>query len=271
MPVSMKLKQHHVEKPWGRESIPQAFGPTNGKRIGEIWFESPTGSDLPLLTKYIFTNERLSIQVHPSDQQARERGLPRGKSECWYILDAEPNARLGLGLTDELSADELRQVAIDGRIEQFMDWRKVAPGEFYFIPPGTIHAIGAGITLLEFQQNVDVTYRLFDYGRPRELHLDDGIAVSKTDPYPERLMRRADAPTDTILLDGPEFSVVRASRPDGIPASIDACRRWVMPIAGQVAVGDELTGPGECIVIEPAAAMEFANGTIALVGSEGAL
>jgi hypothetical protein len=84
-------------------------------------------------------------------------------------------------------------------------------------------------------------------------------------------MRRANAPTDTILLDGPEFSVVRASRPDGIPASIDACRRWVMPVTGQVAVGDELAGPGECIVIEPAAAMEFANGTIALIGSEGAL
>lgn len=267
----MKLKQNHVEKPWGRKAIPSAFGCTNRKRIGEIWFENPAGNDLPLLTKYIFTDERLSIQVHPSSDQARERGLPGGKSECWYILEAEPEATLGLGLTSEISAEELHQAAIDGRIEQLMDWRTVAPGEFYFIPPGTIHAIGAGITLLEFQQNVDITYRLFDYGRPRALHLEDGVAVSRTAPYSETFVRRANAPTDIILLDGPDFSVIRTSCADSIPAALKARHRWVMPLAGKVAVGDELAFPGECLVLEPAAAIEFANDTVALVASEGPL
>src|SRR3982751_715073 len=93
---AMKLTTHQVEKPWGRTKLPPVFGNTQGKRIGEIWFECPSGEQLPLLTKYIFTSEKLSIQVHPNDEQARERGLAHGKSECWYILDADPGATLGL-------------------------------------------------------------------------------------------------------------------------------------------------------------------------------
>ena len=151
------------------------FEPPAGQRIGEVWFTG--GGDLPLLAKYIFTSERLSIQVHPNDQQARARGLASGKTECWYILDAEPDATIGLGLTREVSPEELRAAALDGSIEQLIDWRPVKAGDFILVPPGTIHAIGAGISLLEFQQNADVTYRLYDYGRPRELHLDDSVAV----------------------------------------------------------------------------------------------
>ena len=87
-----------------------------GERIGEVWFTD--GADLPLLAKYIFTSERLSIQVHPDDEQARARGLPQGKSECWYILDAEPGATLGLGLKREMGKEELRAAALDGSIER---------------------------------------------------------------------------------------------------------------------------------------------------------
>ena len=172
----MKLQRRYVEKPWGRTELPPMFDPPAGERIGEVWFTD--GAELPLLAKYIFTSERLSVQVHPDDEQARARGLAQGKSECWYILDAEPGATLGLGLTREVGSDELRAAALDGSIEQLMDWRAVAAGDFFFVPSGTIHAIGAGISLLEFQQNADVTYRLYDYGRPRELHLDDGMAVA---------------------------------------------------------------------------------------------
>ena len=91
----MKLERRYVEKPWGRTELPPMFDPPAGERIGEVWFTD--GAELPLLAKYIFTSERLSIQVHPDDAQAHARGLPAGKSECWYILDAEPGATLGLG------------------------------------------------------------------------------------------------------------------------------------------------------------------------------
>jgi len=235
----MELTQHQVEKPWGRTILPGPFGSTEGKRIGEIWFEPLDGNaDLPLLTKYIFTSDRLSIQVHPGEQEAQGRGLAHGKSECWYILDCDPGATLGLGLKQPVTRDELRAAALDGSIERLVDWRPVAAGEFYFVPPGTVHAIGAGISLLEFQQNVDVTYRPYDYGRPRELHLDDGIAVSHGAPYPAECARPAACGSaDAILVDGPIFSLIRASSPDAIPASIRTRRRWVMPIRGTIEAG----------------------------------
>src|SRR5690606_21069723 len=122
-----------------------------------------------LLVKYIFTSEKLSVQVHPSDAQAA-LGEPgdRGKEECWLVLDAEPGAQLGLGLTRNLAQDELRAAALDGSIEDMLGWRSVSPGDFFRILPGTVHAIGPGLSLVEVQQNSDTTYRLYDYGRPRE-------------------------------------------------------------------------------------------------------
>jgi mannose-6-phosphate isomerase len=157
--TAIRLTTKYVEKPWGRTDLPAIFPNPDGRRIGEIWFDGPEGQHPPLLVKYIFTSEKLSIQVHPNDAEARERGLPGGKEECWYILDAEPGATLGIGLKRPLNAEELRAAALDGSIEALMDWKPVKPGDFFFIPAGTVHAIGAGITLVEAQQNVDVTYR----------------------------------------------------------------------------------------------------------------
>ena len=171
-----------VERVWGRRDIPAGF-PNLGDDVpvGEIWFEAPP--EAPLLVKYLFTAERLSIQVHPDDAAARAKGLPRGKDEAWYILDAEPGARIGLGLTRKVSREALRAAALDGSIEGLLDWRPVTPGELLYSPAGTIHAIGGGIALIEIQQNLDLTYRLYDYGRPRELHLAEGIAVATPGPW----------------------------------------------------------------------------------------
>ena len=130
----IRLQRELVEKPWGRTELPAMFGTTGGRRIGEVWFTGG-GEDLPLLTKYIFTSERLSIQVHPDDEQASARGLAQGKSECWAILEAEPGAMLGLGLKRAVSKDELRAAALDGSIEQLMDWRPVSAGDFVFVRP----------------------------------------------------------------------------------------------------------------------------------------
>ncbi len=99
------------------------------------------------------------------------------------MLEADPGATLGMGTLELLDGESLRAASLDGRIEQLMDWKPVTAGDFFYIPAGTVHAIGAGIVLVEVQQNVDATYRLYDYGRPRELHLDDGVAVSVAAPY----------------------------------------------------------------------------------------
>lgn len=255
----MKLARHYVEKPWGRKQLPPMFDAPQGQRIGEVWFAGDT--DLPLLTKYIFTSERLSIQVHPNDEQARARGLRQGKSECWYILDAEPGATLGLGLTREISGGQLRSAALDGSIEQLMDWRPVATGDFIFLPPGTIHAIGAGISLLEFQQNEDVTYRLYDYGRPRELHLDDAVAVSKPEPFPDHLIQHLSDAKNRTLVDGPHFTLVLTDR-DALQNRL----RWVIPLEGEVRASGDQAAVGDCLLVQPEETIDV-SGARMLIGA----
>jgi mannose-6-phosphate isomerase len=263
---SLKLHRRQVEKPWGRSDIASCYGTVGDQRIGEIWFEHPLRDDLPLLIKYLFTSETLSVQVHPNDQQARADGWPRGKSECWYVLDAEPDARIGLGLTKPLSSEELRAAALDGSIKSLMDWRSVKRGDFLFVPAGTIHAIGAGLTLLEIQQNSDATYRLYDYGRARELHLDEAVAVSHARPFDEGQARCGKG---TILLDTQLFSVVCAARAEQIPQCLGGRRRWVMPIQGRALADCETAGPGECLLVEPGCALTLSEGAVAIVATEG--
>ncbi len=256
----MKLQRRYVEKPWGRTELPPMFDPPAGERIGEVWFTD--GAELPLLAKYIFTSERLSIQVHPDDAQARARGLPQGKSECWYILDAEPGATLGLGLKQEIGKDELRGAALDGSIEQLMDWRPVAVGDFIFVPSGTIHAIGAGISLLEFQQNADVTYRLYDYGRPRELHLDDGVAVAAAKPFDDRLIQHLSGSEQRTLVNGPHFTLVLTSED-----ALEGRQRWVMPLDGEAHSANMKAGPGDCLLLDPDARVD-SSGARMLIGAK---
>jgi mannose-6-phosphate isomerase len=255
----MKLQRRYVEKPWGRTELPEMFDAPAGERIGEVWF---TGNgELPLLAKYIFTSEKLSVQVHPDDEQARARGLPHGKSECWYILDAEPGAVLGLGLKHELSKEGLRTAALDGSIEELMEWRPVSAGDLVFVPAGTIHAIGAGISLLEFQQNSDVTYRLYDYGRPRELHLDDGVAVASLSPFPDGLVQHLSGIESRTLVDGPHFTLVVANGD-----ALQGHQRWVLPLEGEVRAGAEIASPGDCLLVQPNEHLEAAAARM-LIGS----
>jgi mannose-6-phosphate isomerase len=255
----MKLDRRYVEKPWGVTSLPPMFDPPPGKRIGEVWFIG--GGNLPLLLKYLFTTERLSMQVHPDDAYARAHGLPHGKTECWYVLDAEPGATIALGLLREVSKDELRAAALDGSIEQLMDWKPVRSGDVFFVPPGTVHAIGEGITLLEFQQNIDLTYRLYDYGRSRELHLEDAIAVSNAAPYPAGLAQHLSGTETRTLVDGPHFTLVH-SKADVLRDR----QRWIIPIKGEVRSGGDTAGAGECLLLEAGDALET-NGASLLVGA----
>lgn len=237
------LRTRTVAKPWGRDRLPQPFTAPPGQRIGEIWFE-PSRDFAQLLVKYIFTSEKLSVQVHPSDAQL----AGHGKEECWLVIDAEPGASLGLGFREPIGPEAMRQAALDGSIEQLLEWYPIAPGDFFYVPAGTVHAIGAGVSLIEVQQNSDVTYRLFDYGRPRELHLDQGIAVARGGAHPPDLRRGVPTSGSTALVDGPHF---RLDRLDGPPDAAALARFGegpvlVVPVGGSARIEGETVGPGQC-------------------------
>ena len=199
-----------MERVWGRRDLPAGFGDCSGEApIGEVWYED--GEDAALLVKYLFTSERLSIQVHPDDAAARARGLARGKDEAWLVIDAEPGAVIGLGLKHAVPAEALREAALDGSLETLIDWRPARVGDFYYSPGGTVHAIGAGLSLVEIQQNLDLTYRLYDYGRPRELHLDDAVAVADPAPFESGMTPFEAGPGRRVLACGGAFTVERWS------------------------------------------------------------
>jgi mannose-6-phosphate isomerase len=271
----MKLVANFVEKPWGRHDLPDwAAVPADLKDpIGELWFTPPDGAHLPLLVKYLFTSERLSVQVHPDDVQARARGLAGGKSECWYIIDAQPGATLGIGVRRPLDPQQLRDAALDGSIEREMIWHPVAPGDFFFIPAGTVHAVGAGIMLVEIQQNVDVTYRLYDYGRPRELHLADGTAVSRALPYDMAQAVRASqgGAVERILARCPIFTVLRATDADGLRARLGQQPVWIIPLAGFATADGDSAGVGECLYLDSPASLCLSADAMVLAAVEGAL
>jgi mannose-6-phosphate isomerase len=136
-------------------------------------------AEFPLLLKLLAPREKLSLQVHPDDASAQQKGFPRGKTECWYVLDAVPAAAIALGLKDGVDDAAVRSAVAAHTMEEMMQWLPVAQGEMIFVDAGTVHAIGPGVTLLETQQTSDITYRLYDYDRPRELHVDDALRVMK--------------------------------------------------------------------------------------------
>jgi mannose-6-phosphate isomerase len=247
----MLLPVRMIEKPWGRDALPAPFAAPEGKRIGEIWFPPPPELDA-LLVKYLFTSEKLSVQVHP--------GGPGGKEECWLVIAAEPGAKLGIGFREQVGAEAMRAAALDGSIEHLLAWRPVQPGDFFYIPAGTVHAIGAGVSLIEVQQNRDLTYRLYDYGRPRELHLDAGIAVANGAPHDPALRRHLPAHGPVTLVDGPLF---RLDRIEGaVPG--DVARRYagpllVVPLNGAASVAGEAIAPGQCALAQAVSEIAVAD------------
>lgn len=236
-----RLAPRLVEKPWGRTDTPTMFG-TAAAPVGEIWFEHPAGP-LPLLVKWLFTSDRLSVQVHPGDAQAIAAGLPGGKAECWVVVAADADARLGIGTIRELGPDALRAAAVSGEIATLLDWKPVAVGDWFHIAPGTVHAIGAGVTLIEVQQAADVTYRLFDYGRPRPLHIEAAVSVSNAAPYQDpRHGRLGAAGAPRLLSRCPAFSLYHGGGAtlDRLPATDIT----LVPLAGSIDLADGRAGAG---------------------------
>jgi len=147
----------------------------------------------PLLLKFLFPHEKLSVQVHPDDEQARRVGQPWGKTECWYVAHARPGSQIALGLKPGVTVAQLEQSIHEKHAEEVLNWLNVYTGDMIYVAGGTVHTLGPGSVIVETQQQSDTTYRLYDYGRPRELHLKEGLAAVKLRVASGKVLRPAPA------------------------------------------------------------------------------
>ena len=233
-----RLKPYFSERIWGKPNLLPWYESTGTiELVGEAWLTGPksvveTGEfagrtlasvvdefgdallgpkndgEFPLLVKILFPNAKLSVQVHPDDAQAQSIGQPRGKTECWYVLEAEPGAAVALGIKPGVGAAEVREAVANGTMEELLIQVPVSVGDMVFVDAGTIHAIAPGVVLLETQQTSDTTYRLYDYGRPRELHVEQSLAVMKTNTRAGKVAPRV-MDGFTRLIEEQYFSVDR--------------------------------------------------------------
>jgi len=243
-----KLTPAIHEKVWGSGQTEPWLNNPEGRRIGEIWFAAP--EVMSVLVKLLFTSERLSVQVHPGDAYARTHGGEFGKTEMWHVLRAEPDATVALGLREAVSGERLREAAFNGDIVDLLDWVPARIGDTFFVPAGTIHAIGAGLVLCEIQQYSDVTYRLFDYQRKpeRELHLEDSLAVACLEATPHSACR---LPVECEYFRTEKLEVRGAVR------TLAAARhRMFLAIAGDGKIAEEPFRAGEAWLV-PAGTPSF--------------
>jgi mannose-6-phosphate isomerase len=162
-------------------------GPHAGKRLGALFAEAHAAllgpaapvAESPLLIKVLFAQQKLSVQVHPDDAMAQKYGQPRGKTECWYALEATAQAKVALGLKSGTTLSQVKEEIHAGTLENSLNVLPVEKDDLIFVDAGTVHAIWPGAVLLETQQYSDVTYRMFDYGRPRELHIEKSLEATK--------------------------------------------------------------------------------------------
>ena len=165
-----------------------ANGPLAGKNLSDLSREfgpqllgeaANHASRFPLLIKFLFPKDKLSVQVHPDDETAARLGQPCGKTECWYVLRAEPGAQIGLGLKPGITKMDVERAIREVRMEQLLNWIDLQAGDMFYVDAGTVHAIGPGSVIVETQQNSDTTFRLYDYGRPRQLHIESGLQAAR--------------------------------------------------------------------------------------------
>jgi mannose-6-phosphate isomerase len=269
-----RLKPWFSERVWGRRSLQPWYAETGtNELVGEAWLTGPqcvveTGQlrgqtlaevsseldgEFPLLVKLLFPEEKLSVQVHPDDAQAKVMGETRGKTECWYVLEAQPGAYVSLGLKEGVTVADVAASVANGTMETLIEQVPVRVGDMLFVDAGTVHAIGPGVVLLETQQTSDVTYRLYDYGRPRELHLEKGLQVIRTKTAAGKVApRQMDG--FTRLIEQRYFVVDRFEVGKGSEANVTFDGRGcLVGIAGSAVVvtadGDVELNPGHAVVV----------------------
>ena len=259
-----KLEKRMVEKVWGCDHLPPPFAAPEGKRIGEIWFEPPPEQS-DLLVKYLFTSEKLSVQVHPGEDNARDG--EESKEECWLVLHAEPDASLAIGFDEAITPEAMGRAAKDGSIEDLLTWHDVSAGDIFHLTPGTVHAIGPGLSLVEVQQNSDTTFRLYDYGRPRELHLERALDVAVGAPFPATSKGTVESRAPA-LIDGEKFRLDRIEgEPDAATRAAYPAALLILPLEGEVksADSDVVASEGECLVAPNLNALDFSAAKVTLL------
>ena len=224
---------------WGFHDLAPWYGyKTDGEPIGEVWLTgemcaAATGSfagqpldkitaqhgrdllgnaygdgQFPLLIKLLFPKEKLSVQVHPDDAMAQKYGEPRGKTECWYALDAAPGAQVALGIKPGVTCEQVRAAIESSSLEALLEMVPVAKNDMLFVDAGTVHAMGPGVVILETQQTSDLTYRMYDYGRPRELHLDKSLEAMRIKTRAGKISPK-NANSHSVLIDEKYFEIER--------------------------------------------------------------
>ncbi len=204
-------------------------GPLKGSSLAEITKQhreplfgpAVTGSEFPLLIKLLFPKDKLSVQVHPDDALARHYGEPRGKTECWYALDAKPGAAVALGIRPGVTVEQVKAAVHDASLESLLEMVPVSKGDMIFVDAGTVHAMGPGVVILETQQTSDLTYRMYDYGSGRELHLEKSFAAMR---LKTRAGKVPPQPVNGhfVLIDERYFSIERWPLRGGAAAALTA-------------------------------------------------
>jgi mannose-6-phosphate isomerase len=236
-------------KPWGRRDLgPWASNKRQDSPVGEISFDygGAGGRDRLLLLKLLFTKEKLSIQVHPDDAAAKSMGMENGKSEAWYVLAAEEGAQVAVGLKRPLTQLEFRKAAIDGSIDGLLDWQEATAGDVFYVPAGTVHAVGAGLVIAEIQQRNDTTFRIWDHGRSRELHIDQALAVARLEPASSRKVSRHITVERVELMSCPFFTLERLDLSADTLWELTAGREsWALIVAGSGTIGSLTAKTGD--------------------------
>ena len=264
-----------IVKPWGVSDLRRWGAETQaGSLIGELLFERQPAASAKsaLLVKVLLTSKDLSVQVHPDDAYARAIGLPHGKTEAWYILSAEADAKVAVGLTARLTQTELRWAIEDGSLAALLAWRSVAADDVISVPAGTIHAIGGGITLVEVQQNSDTTFRMSDPDHGRTLHIDHAVAAARAGPVELQARPVKLSSERTVLLSTTHFVVERIELPANTTWCLSGAREtWLYGLFGSATAGGHTLAAGNALFAE-AAAVDMcvsANGVACLVAYPG--
>jgi mannose-6-phosphate isomerase len=256
-----RLASRAFPKVWGTPRTAPWFANPNNEQTGEVWFESPSAT--PLLIKFLFTSESLSIQVHPDDEYAAKHHDSRGKTEMWHILRAEPGAQIAIGPRREITREELKKAAGSKAILDLLNFEEVRAGETWFIPAGTIHALGGGLALCEIQQLSDVTYRLYDYERARDLHIEHGVTVSRLAPCEGKRVPAVVSRGRELLAECDYFRTEKLTISGA--AACDAHRIYIV-LEGNGRIGTEAFETGQAFsVFESGACIEAEQATILAV------